>query len=204
MHGANGLRSLRERPYELLRELDRRARAAAQGHGLDLKPFATVTRHSAPGPGEKTVELKPGTVRRMQELSHQLRWDILFVTQRPSTAGRTTQLQTQRWLHKHGFDLPAVYTTKGSRGRSIGSMGSFSRPQDFLELDSDPAAAKIEDPDWLERVPPILAGEDYQPELLLARDWGAEGWVDGERELLPGVSVVPTGGHSSFVSANLA
>ncbi|HEX9207863.1 MAG TPA: chemotaxis protein CheW, partial [Steroidobacteraceae bacterium] len=31
MHGANGLRSLRERPYELLRELDRRARAAAQG-----------------------------------------------------------------------------------------------------------------------------------------------------------------------------
>lgn len=31
MHGANGLRALRERPYELLRELDRRARAAAQG-----------------------------------------------------------------------------------------------------------------------------------------------------------------------------
>jgi twitching motility protein PilI len=31
MQGANGLRSLRERPYELLRELDRRARAAAQG-----------------------------------------------------------------------------------------------------------------------------------------------------------------------------
>ncbi|MFI5227309.1 MAG: MBL fold metallo-hydrolase [Candidatus Limnocylindrales bacterium] len=36
-----------------------------------------------------------------------------------------------------------------------------------------------------------------QPELSLVRDWGAEGWADGERELLPGVSVVPTGGHSA-------
>ena len=31
----------------------------------------------------------------------------------------------------------------------------------------------------------------------LVRDWGAKGWADGERELLPGVTVVPTGGHST-------
>ena len=36
-----------------------------------------------------------------------------------------------------------------------------------------------------------------QPALRLVRDWGAEGWADGEREILPGVSVVPTGGHSA-------
>jgi glyoxylase-like metal-dependent hydrolase (beta-lactamase superfamily II) len=36
-----------------------------------------------------------------------------------------------------------------------------------------------------------------QPELRLVRDWGAEGWSEGERELLAGVSVVPTGGHSA-------
>jgi glyoxylase-like metal-dependent hydrolase (beta-lactamase superfamily II) len=41
----------------------------------------------------------------------------------------------------------------------------------------------------------ILASYD-QPELLLVREWGEEGAADGERELLPGVSVVPTGGHS--------
>jgi glyoxylase-like metal-dependent hydrolase (beta-lactamase superfamily II) len=35
-----------------------------------------------------------------------------------------------------------------------------------------------------------------QPELRLVRDWGAEGAADGEREILPGVRVVPTGGHS--------
>jgi glyoxylase-like metal-dependent hydrolase (beta-lactamase superfamily II) len=35
-----------------------------------------------------------------------------------------------------------------------------------------------------------------QPELRLVQPWGAEGAADGEREVLPGVSVVPTGGHS--------
>lgn len=42
----------------------------------------------------------------------------------------------------------------------------------------------------------IVASYD-QPELALVRDWGAEGWVEGERELLPGVSVLPSGGHSA-------
>jgi glyoxylase-like metal-dependent hydrolase (beta-lactamase superfamily II) len=44
---------------------------------------------------------------------------------------------------------------------------------------------------------PRLVASYVQPELQLVRDWGAEGWVEGERELLPGVSVLPTGGHSA-------
>jgi glyoxylase-like metal-dependent hydrolase (beta-lactamase superfamily II) len=44
--------------------------------------------------------------------------------------------------------------------------------------------------------PRLVASYD-QPELRLVRAWGAEGWADGEREVLPGVSVVPTGGHSA-------
>ncbi len=44
--------------------------------------------------------------------------------------------------------------------------------------------------------PRLVASYD-QPELRLVRKWGAEGWIDGEREILPGVSVVPTGGHSA-------
>jgi glyoxylase-like metal-dependent hydrolase (beta-lactamase superfamily II) len=43
--------------------------------------------------------------------------------------------------------------------------------------------------------PRLVASYD-QPEIRLVRDWGAEGWADGEREILPGVSVIPTGGHS--------
>ncbi len=44
--------------------------------------------------------------------------------------------------------------------------------------------------------PRLVASYD-QPELRLVREWGVEGWADGEKELLPGVSVVPTGGHST-------
>ena len=44
---------------------------------------------------------------------------------------------------------------------------------------------------------PRLVASYVQPELRLVAAWGAESWADGERELLPGVSVVPTGGHSA-------
>ena len=44
--------------------------------------------------------------------------------------------------------------------------------------------------------PRLVASYD-QPELRLVRDWGAADWAEGERELLPGVNVIPTGGHSA-------
>ena len=44
---------------------------------------------------------------------------------------------------------------------------------------------------------PRLVASYVQPELALVRDWGAEGWAEGEREILPQVSVVPTGGHTT-------
>ncbi len=44
--------------------------------------------------------------------------------------------------------------------------------------------------------PRLVASYD-QPELRLVRDWGLEGAADGEVELLPRVSVIPTGGHSA-------
>jgi glyoxylase-like metal-dependent hydrolase (beta-lactamase superfamily II) len=44
---------------------------------------------------------------------------------------------------------------------------------------------------------PRLVASYVQPELELVQRWGAQGWVDGEHELLAGVSVVPTGGHST-------
>jgi glyoxylase-like metal-dependent hydrolase (beta-lactamase superfamily II) len=44
---------------------------------------------------------------------------------------------------------------------------------------------------------PRLVASYVQPELRLVSDWGAQGWADGEKELLPGVTVVPTGGHSA-------
>ena len=44
---------------------------------------------------------------------------------------------------------------------------------------------------------PRLIASYVQPELRLVEKWGKQGWVDGEHELMPEVSVVPTGGHST-------
>jgi glyoxylase-like metal-dependent hydrolase (beta-lactamase superfamily II) len=53
----------------------------------------------------------------------------------------------------------------------------------------------------------IVASYD-QPEIRLVREWGEEGWVDAdgdaEVELLPGVSVRRTGGHSKGHQAIVA
>jgi phosphoglycolate phosphatase-like HAD superfamily hydrolase len=65
---------------------------------------------------ETLDECEPGIVRRLQKVARELGWDVLFVTQRPSSAGRPVQVQTQHWLRHHGFEYPAVYTTIGSRG----------------------------------------------------------------------------------------
>ena len=46
-------------------------------------------------------------------------------------------------------------------------------------------------------VNPRLVASYVQPELELVETWGKQGWADGEKEILPGVSVVPTGGHST-------
>ena len=65
---------------------------------------------------EGLQELEPGAVARLAALARQHQWEVLFLTQRPPTAGASVQLQTQRWLERHGFDLPSVCTTRRSRG----------------------------------------------------------------------------------------
>ena len=65
------------------------------------------------------MTLKPkeeGAVARIHALMLQHRWEVFFITQRPSTEGETVQRQTQRWLVEQGFDLPSVLVLSGSRG----------------------------------------------------------------------------------------
>ena len=51
---------------------------------------------------------------------------------------------------------------------------------------------------------PRLVASYVQPELELVKSWGRQGWTDGEKELVPGVDVIPTGGHSSGHQAVVA
>ena len=68
-------------------------------------------------------EIEPGGVARLAVLAALHRWEVLFLTQRPATAGETAQIQTQRWLEAHGFELPSVYVMEGSRGKLAAALG---------------------------------------------------------------------------------
>jgi hypothetical protein len=103
---------------------------------------------------ETLDECEPGMVRRVQKLAHELRWDVLFVTQRPGTAGRTQQLQTQHWLKRRGFEYPAVYTTMGSRGAIAAALTLDAHIDDRLQNCMDVAA---ESKAW-----PILVWRDAE------------------------------------------
>jgi hypothetical protein len=82
---------------------------------------------------ETLQECEPGAVQRLQRLAHERRWDVIFVTQRPPSTGQTVQVQTQRWLRRHHFDLPSVYTTQGSRGRIAAALTLDTHIDDRLD-----------------------------------------------------------------------
>ncbi len=67
-------------------------------------------------------EIEPGVIPRLAGIAADRRWEIIFLTKRPETAGATAQLQTQRWLESKGFPLPSVYVVQGSRGRIAASL----------------------------------------------------------------------------------
>lgn len=65
---------------------------------------------------ESLTEIEPGAIKRLATLADARGWEVLFVTSRPKSAGRTIQRQSQRWLEAFGFPLPSVYVVHGSRG----------------------------------------------------------------------------------------
>jgi hypothetical protein len=103
---------------------------------------------------ESLDECEPGAVRSIQKLAHELRWDVLFVTQRPGTAGRTPQLQSQHWLRRKGFEYPAVYTTIGSRGAIAAALNLDAHIDDRLQNCID---VSVESKAW-----PILVWRDAE------------------------------------------
>lgn len=96
---------------------------------------------------ESLNELEPGTVARLHALTIERRWEVIFLTRRPSTAGATAQIQTQRWLETRGFALPSVYVVQRSRGQIAAALGlDFvidDRPENCLDVAVDSKARPI-------------------------------------------------------------
>jgi phosphoglycolate phosphatase-like HAD superfamily hydrolase len=96
---------------------------------------------------ESLQETEPGIIARLAQLARERGWEVIFITQRPSSAGDTTQLQTQRWLVAHGFDLPSVYVIKGTRGKVAEALSLDivvdDRPENCLDVKLESRARAI-------------------------------------------------------------
>jgi hypothetical protein len=72
---------------------------------------------------EMLDESEPGGVSRFAQLASERRWEVIFLTSRPLSAGAITQLQSQRWLERKGYSLPSVYVAHRSRGQIADALG---------------------------------------------------------------------------------
>ena len=71
---------------------------------------------------ETLDEIESGSVQQLADLARTRRWEIIFLTSRPDSAGDSVQVQSQRWLEEKGFVLPSVFVTKGSRGKIASAL----------------------------------------------------------------------------------
>ena len=96
---------------------------------------------------ETLPETEPGVVQRLAATAVERRWEVIFLTRRPQTLGRTSQLQTQRWLESKGFALPSVFVVHRSRGRIAEALGLDlvvdDRPENCLDVVVDSRARAI-------------------------------------------------------------
>ena len=92
-------------------------------------------------------EIEPGSVERISEAATDRRWEVIFLTKRPKSAGATAQVQTQRWLQKHGVPLPSVYVVQGSRGLIAAALHLDivvdDRPENCVDVAADSKARPI-------------------------------------------------------------
>jgi hypothetical protein len=96
---------------------------------------------------ETLNELEAGSIGRLAALADERRWEVIFVTSRPRSRGRTVQRQSQRWLERCGFPLPSVYVVHGSRGRIADALALDvvvdDRPENCLDVVLESAAGSI-------------------------------------------------------------
>jgi hypothetical protein len=96
---------------------------------------------------ETLSETEPGVVARLATTATERRWEIIFLTKRPQTAGATAQVQSQRWLEARGFPLPSVFVVQGSRGRIAAALDLAivvdDRPENCLDVLADSTARAI-------------------------------------------------------------
>lgn len=116
---------------------------------MTLRQQRTLWRHveSIENFWETLEELETGVIARLAAIAAERRWEIIFLTKRPESAGATAQMQSQRWLQSRGFALPSVYVVQGSRGRIAAALDLDivvdDRPENCFDVVVDSRARAI-------------------------------------------------------------
>lgn len=109
---------------------------------------------------ESLDEIEPGSVTRLARMAENRRWEIIFLTRRPATAGRPPQVQSQRWLEKRGFPLPSVFVVTASRGLIATALTLDivvdDTPENCVDVASDSKARTIAVFRNQEKLPPSI------------------------------------------------
>lgn len=109
---------------------------------------------------ESLDEIEPGSVARLSRMAGNRRWEVIFLTRRPATAGLTAQLQSQNWLEKKGFRLPSVYVVTASRGLIATALTLDivvdDTPENCVDVASDSKARTIAIFRNQQKLPPAL------------------------------------------------
>ncbi|HUF47564.1 MAG TPA: hypothetical protein VMM93_07075 [Vicinamibacterales bacterium] len=96
---------------------------------------------------ETLGEIESGAIRRLALLADTRRWEVIFLTSRPRSAGRTVQRQSQRWLERLGFSHPSAFVVHGSRGRIAQALDLDAvvddRPDNCLDVALESKAGAI-------------------------------------------------------------
>ena len=96
---------------------------------------------------ETLDETEPGIIRRLADLARVRRWEMIFLTSRPRTAGDPVQVQSQRWLRAHGFELPSLFVVSTSRGKIAAALELDvvvdDRPENCLDIAIDSKARAV-------------------------------------------------------------
>lgn len=96
---------------------------------------------------ETLDELEPGALARLYELTQTRKWELIFLTSRPETAGDTAQAQSYRWLVAQGFKTPSIFVVHSSRGKIASSLQLDvvvdDRPENCLDVVIDSKARAI-------------------------------------------------------------
>jgi len=96
---------------------------------------------------ETLQEIEPDAISRLAATAAARRWEVIFLTSRPDTAGDPVQVQSQRWLRTHGFEWPSVCVVSESRGSIAASLSLDAviddSPENCVDVTADSSAAPL-------------------------------------------------------------